>query len=52
MKAGCARNGSNDEGSFCTNILVDYLNGASATRRELDQYEEIVISIVTWTEIL
>lgn len=37
---------------FDTNILVDYLSGASATRRELDQYEEIAISIVAWMEVL
>ena len=37
---------------FDTNILVDYLNGISAASRELDQYEEIAISIVTWMEVL
>jgi predicted nucleic acid-binding protein len=37
---------------FDTNILVDYLNGVSAADRELDRYEEIAISIVTWMEVL
>lgn len=37
---------------FDTNILVDYLNGIPAASRELDQYEEIAISIVTWMEVL
>jgi predicted nucleic acid-binding protein len=37
---------------FDTNILVDYLNGISAASREIEQYEEIVISIVTWMEVL
>jgi hypothetical protein len=37
---------------FDTNILVDYLNGIAAASRELDQYEEIAISIVTWMEVL
>ncbi|MDQ6632171.1 MAG: type II toxin-antitoxin system VapC family toxin [Verrucomicrobiota bacterium] len=37
---------------FDTNILVDYLNGVSAANRELDQYEEIAISVVTWMEVL
>jgi len=37
---------------FDTNILVDYLNGITAASRELDQYEEIAISIVTWMEVL
>lgn len=37
---------------FDTNILVDYLNGVSAASREMEQYEEVVISIVTWMEVL
>ncbi len=37
---------------FDTNILVDYLNGIPAARRELDQYEEAAISMVTWMEVL
>jgi predicted nucleic acid-binding protein len=37
---------------FDTNILVDYLNGITAASRELEHYEEIAISIVTWMEVL
>jgi predicted nucleic acid-binding protein len=37
---------------FDTNVLVDYLNGIPAASRELDHYEEIAISIVTWMEVL
>ncbi|MGH7950997.1 MAG: type II toxin-antitoxin system VapC family toxin [Limisphaerales bacterium] len=37
---------------FDTNILVDYLNGVSAANREIAQYEEIAVSIVTWMEVL
>ena len=37
---------------FDTNILVDYLNGLSAAQRELEQYAEVAISIVTWMEVL
>jgi predicted nucleic acid-binding protein len=37
---------------FDTNILVDYLNGIPAAKRELDQYEEAAISMVTWMEVL
>jgi hypothetical protein len=37
---------------FDTNILVDYLNGVSAANREIEHYEEIDISIVTWMEVL
>lgn len=37
---------------FDTNILVDYLNGVPAAKRELEQYEEICISVVTWMEVL
>ena len=37
---------------FDTNILVDYLNGVPPANREMEQYEEIAISIVTWMEVL
>jgi hypothetical protein len=37
---------------FDTNILVDYLNGVSAANHEIERYEEIAISIVTWMEVL
>ena len=37
---------------FDTNILVDYLNGIPAAQRELEQYEEVAISIVTWMEVM
>jgi hypothetical protein len=37
---------------FDTNILVDYLNGIPAAKRELEHYEEAAISQVTWMEVL
>jgi len=37
---------------FDTNILVDYLNGIPAAKRELEHYEEAAISLVTWMEVL
>ncbi len=37
---------------FDTNILVDYLNGVPAAKRELEQFEEVSISVVTWMEVL
>ena len=37
---------------FDANILVDYLNGLTAARRELARYEEIAISLVVWMEVL
>ena len=37
---------------FDTNILVDYLNGIAAANHEIERYEEIAISIVTWMEVL
>ena len=37
---------------FDTNILVDYLNGIPAANHEIERYEEIAISIVTWMEVL
>ena len=35
-----------------TNILVDYLNGSRKARRELDSFETVYISLVSWMEIL
>jgi predicted nucleic acid-binding protein len=37
---------------FDTNILIDYLNGVEASRKELDRYDARFISIVTWMEVL
>ena len=35
-----------------TNILVDYLNGVTKAREELDSYEDLYVSLITWMEIL
>jgi hypothetical protein len=35
-----------------TNILIDYLNGSDKARQELDAFEELYISLITWMEIL
>jgi len=35
-----------------TNILIDYLNGSTKARRELESFDELFISIITWMEIL
>ncbi|WP_276119630.1 type II toxin-antitoxin system VapC family toxin [Pararhizobium qamdonense] len=37
---------------FDTNILIDYLNGISQARTEFDFYEEKVISIISWMEVM
>lgn len=37
---------------FDTNILIDYLNGIPAAKRELDLYESPAVSIVTWMEVM
>ena len=37
---------------FDTNILIDYLNGLDASRTELGRYQERLISVVTWMELL
>ena len=37
---------------FDTNILIDFLNGIPAAKKELDLYETKVISIVTWMEVM
>ncbi len=35
-----------------TNILIDYLSGSDKARKELDSFDELYISLVTWMEIL
>lgn len=37
---------------FDTNILIDYLNGVDNARRELSTYDETIISVITWMEVL
>lgn len=37
---------------FDTNILIDYLGGASAAKKELACYEYRAISTITWMEVL
>ena len=37
---------------FDTNILIDYLNGIPAAKKELDRYDSCVISIITWMEVM
>ena len=38
--------------SFDTNILVDYLNGVAGAKTELARFDERVISVVTWMEVM
>lgn len=35
-----------------TNILIDYLNGSAKAKRELEAFDELYISLITWMEIL
>ena len=35
-----------------SNILIDYLNGISEAKREIDSYATKSISIVTWLEVM
>ncbi len=37
---------------FDTNILIDYLNGVPAARKELALYDSCAISVVTWMEVM
>jgi predicted nucleic acid-binding protein len=37
---------------FDTNILIDYLGGISAAKKELARYEYKAISTITWMEVL
>lgn len=37
---------------FDTNILIDYLSGVSAAKKELERYEYRALSTITWMEVL
>ena len=37
---------------FDTNMLIDFLNGIPAAKKELDLYQTRVISVVTWMEVM
>lgn len=35
-----------------TNILIDYLNGIAEAKDEIARYEQPLISLITWMEVL
>lgn len=37
---------------FDSNILINYLNGIEAAKRELGRYESRSVSVISWMEIL
>ena len=37
---------------FDTNILIDYLNGIEQAKDEINRYSHILISSITWMEVL
>jgi predicted nucleic acid-binding protein len=37
---------------FDTNILIDYLNGVEAARDEFLRYEQLLVSPITWIEVM
>lgn len=37
---------------FDTNIVIDYLSGVEAARKEMERYSDWSISIVTWMEVM
>jgi predicted nucleic acid-binding protein len=37
---------------FDSNILIDYLNGIAAAKKEFQLYESRAISVVTWMEVM
>lgn len=37
---------------FDTNIVIDYLNGITLAKTEINQYQTKFISIITWIEVL
>ena len=37
---------------FDTNIVIDALNGAAQADEEYNRYERVLISVITWIEVL
>jgi predicted nucleic acid-binding protein len=37
---------------FDTNILIDYLHGVTAAGAELERFDQVFISVVTWMEVM
>ena len=37
---------------FDSNILIDYLNGIEPAKQEIDRFPEILISTITWIEVM
>jgi predicted nucleic acid-binding protein len=37
---------------FDTTVLIDYLNGIPAAATEIDQYDQITISVISWIEVM
>ena len=40
------------KGLFDTNILIDYLTGHSQAKKELTKFETVIISIISWIEVM
>ena len=37
---------------FDTNILIDYLHGVTAAGAEIERFDQVFISVVTWMEVM
>ena len=37
---------------FDTNILIDYMSGVEAARKEIERYSNRAISVITWMEVM
>jgi predicted nucleic acid-binding protein len=37
---------------FDTNILIDYLNGFTEAKAELSRYDERLVRVITWMEVV
>ncbi len=35
-----------------TNVLIDFVNGATPARAELARYETVTISVISWIEVM
>lgn len=37
---------------FDTNVLIDYLNGIPAAKKEIERFSDKAISVITWMEVM
>lgn len=52
IREPCAQSGTGDDRGIRTNIVIDSLNGVVEADEEYKRYERVLISRITWMEVL